>query len=119
MDILGDNEESHSSLATDPEVDLGCYETMDFSDSDHLEPQRPRGTEVLSRELVAREHFIKQGLGLEHIPECLFRKDPTPAEVITIGDDPPQPYVARHGAEIIVASENTWWEDVRVSILRE
>lgn len=110
VDILGEQDPDDGDAVIDikpePEVSLECTESMDFSDDDSL--PAPPGTELLSAQLRAREHYIKRSLGIEKIP---ITQNPKPFVKL---EEPKlhaniQPYIARHAAEIIVASENTWY----------
>ena len=103
IDIMSEQEADAASTA--PEVSLLCDEQLDLSDAEPVAP--PRGTEQLSAELAAREHYIKTSLGVETLPaykhvDVRFKRQWQPVQSR-------YPYVARHAAEIIVASENTWY----------
>ena len=97
----------HSVLQVDVDsVGLECEEDMPGSDSEY---SPPAGTESLHTHLRARESQLRESLGVPP-QEPLPRDNPWP-----VSQSPPRDSQrgrvlwSAHGAEIIVASENTWY----------
>ena len=104
VDILDEPEMETNSA--DSELQLECNEEVDFA-SLEPRPAPPAGTEILSAQIVARRHYLKQSLGVEKEPEFVAVKHPEkPEERPRTVASPP---LVRHAAEIVVSHENAWF----------
>ena len=95
-----------SGSTTSDSLQLECTEDFDLSDLEPPPPPVP-GTEILSEQIISRRHFLKQSLGVDVEPEFV------PIEFAAMEDEETvevrNPPLTKHAAEVIVATEGSWY----------